>query len=77
MTGNGQAGNMDATYTEGPQRGETCLGIYQLQGDRLLWCVNNRGGRPQSFTGGNGSWLMTLSRVPNNQKPQPCSPIGP
>jgi uncharacterized protein (TIGR03067 family) len=67
MTGNGQAGNMDATYTEGPQRGETCLGIYQLQGDRLLWCVNNRGGRPPSLAGGNGSWLMTLTRVPNNQ----------
>lgn len=64
MTGNGQSGNMDATYTEGPQQGQTCLGIYVLQGDRLLWCVNNRGGRPQSMATGNGSWLMTLSRVP-------------
>ena len=64
MTGNGQTGNMDATYTEGPERGQTCLGIYAMQGDRLMWCVNNRGGRPQSMSTGNGNWLMTLTRVP-------------
>ena len=64
MTGNGTTGNMDATYTDGPNQGEVCLGIYQLQGDRLLWCVNNRGGRPQGLQGGGGNWLMTLNKVP-------------
>lgn len=67
MTGNGQQGNMDATYTEGPQSGQTCMGIYTLQGDQLLWCVNNRGGRPTRMATEGGNWLMTLTRVPNPQ----------
>ena len=64
MTGDGKSGNMDAVYTEGQHAGEECLGIYKLDGDTLLWCVNNRGGRPQSFSGGGGNWLLTLTRVP-------------
>ncbi|HEY5316153.1 MAG TPA: hypothetical protein VIK18_26735 [Pirellulales bacterium] len=64
MTGDGKTGNMDAIYTEGNRAGQTCLGIYKLDGDTLLWCVNNRGGRPQSFaSGGGGDWLLTLTRV--------------
>jgi uncharacterized protein (TIGR03067 family) len=66
MTGDGKSGNMDAVYTDGPRAGETCLGIYKLDGDSLIWCVNNRGGRPQSLNGGNGNWLLTLTRVQMN-----------
>jgi hypothetical protein len=39
------------------------MGIYRLEGDKLTWCVNNRGSRPQGFQGGNGNWLLTLTRV--------------
>jgi len=63
MTGDGRSGNMDATYTEGPQRGQTCMGIYMIEGDILRWNVNNRGSRPVDFSGGNGNWPMTLQRV--------------
>jgi uncharacterized protein (TIGR03067 family) len=65
MTGDGKSGNMDALYTEGQNRGQLCMGIYRLEGDKLTWCVNNRGGRPQGFQGGNGNWLLTLTRVEN------------
>lgn len=63
MTGDGKTGNMDAVYTEGDRAGQVCLGIYKLDGDTLLWCVNNRGGRPQSFSSGGGNWLLTLTRA--------------
>jgi len=63
MTGDGRSGNMDATYTEGPQRGQTCMGIYMIEGDTLRWNVNNRGTRPVDFSGGNGNWPMVLQRV--------------
>ena len=64
MTGDGTSGNMDAVYSEGPQAGQVCLGIYQLNGDTLTWCVSNRPGlRPQDFSMGRGNWLMVLDRV--------------
>jgi uncharacterized protein (TIGR03067 family) len=63
MTGDGRSGNMDATYTEGPQRGQTCMGIYMIEGDTLRWNVNNRGTRPVDFSSGGGNWPMTLQRV--------------
>lgn len=65
MTGDGKSGNMDPVYTEGPQVGQRCMGIYVLEGDTLRWCVNNRGQRPVDFSGGNGNWPMTLTRVTN------------
>ena len=46
MTGDGKLGNLDAVYLDGPQRGQVCYGIYQLNGDTLTWCCNNRGQRP-------------------------------
>jgi uncharacterized protein (TIGR03067 family) len=64
MTGDGKTGNMDAVYTEGDRKGQTCLGMYQLDGDTLVWCVNNRGSRPQSLNAsGRGNWLLRLTRV--------------
>jgi uncharacterized protein (TIGR03067 family) len=71
MTGDGKSGNMDAVYTAGPQAGQVCLGIYRLEGDNLLWCVNNRGWRPLLFTATTGDWLMTLTRV--DMEPTPDS----
>jgi uncharacterized protein (TIGR03067 family) len=66
MTGDGKSGNMDAVYTEGRQQGQVCLGIYQMEGDTLRWCVSNRNGqRPQDFSTGQGNWLMVLQKVPN------------
>lgn len=65
MTGDGKSGNMDPVYTTGPQAGQRCMGIYMLEGDTLRWCVNNRGQRPVDFSGGNGNWPMTLTRVTN------------
>lgn len=66
MTGSTAQGNLDAMYTEGPHTGQTCLGIFQMEGDRLRWCASNRDGyRPQEFATGSGCWLMLLQKVPN------------
>ena len=63
--GDGKTGNMDAVYTTGPNAGEVCLGIYQLEGDTLQWCVSNRSGqRPNGMATGNGNWLLVLNKVP-------------
>lgn len=67
MTGDGKSGNIDAVYTGGPRQGEQCLGIFQMEGDLLRWCVNNRGARPQDFGTGGGNWLMLLRRQPAAQ----------
>jgi uncharacterized protein (TIGR03067 family) len=64
MTGDGRTGNMDATYTDGPQAGQLCMGIYETDGNTLRWCVNNRGQRPFQFATNGGSWLMVLQKVP-------------
>ncbi|MGC3968641.1 MAG: SHD1 domain-containing protein [Pirellulales bacterium] len=64
MTGDGRSGNMDATYTDGPQSGQLCMGIYETDGNTLRWCVNNRGQRPFQFATNGGSWLMVLQKVP-------------
>ena len=63
--GDGKTGNMDAVYTSGPNAGEVCLGIYQLEGETLQWCVSNRPGqRPSGMATGNGNWLLVLNKVP-------------
>lgn len=64
MTGSGQMGNLDAQYTEGPNAGQVCLGIFRMQGDVLQWCSSNRPGqRPNDFMTGGGNWLMFLRKV--------------
>lgn len=66
MNGNGKTGTLDAQYTEGPHAGQVCLGIFQLEEDRLRWCVSNRDGyRPPDFVTGSGCWLMLLRKVQN------------
>lgn len=63
MTGDGKTGNMDAVYTDGPRAGQVCLGIYRIEGNTVQWCVNNKGVRPVEMRGGNGNWMLTLTKV--------------
>lgn len=64
-TGNGRGGFFDAMYLTGPHSGQTCLGIYRLEGDVLHWCATNRSGqRPDIFSSGNGCYLMIMHRTP-------------
>jgi uncharacterized protein (TIGR03067 family) len=44
----------------------TYLGVYELDGDTLKWCVNNTGkGRPSEFASRRGQFLLILKK----QKP--------
>jgi uncharacterized protein (TIGR03067 family) len=64
MTGSTKSGFFDAQYTDGPQAGQICLGIFRMEGDTLYWCASNRAGyRPDEFATGSGCWLMILRRV--------------
>jgi uncharacterized protein (TIGR03067 family) len=60
--------HLDATRTRGPDAKGTHLGIYELEGDVLKWCVNRpKQGRPQEMRQGprdGGGWLGILKRVP-------------
>lgn len=52
-------------FTEGPEKGNTNNGIYELEGDRWRFCVNMKGGpAPTEFATSPGSgWaLETLNR---------------
>jgi len=55
---------LDATGTLLPgKRVRTFLGIYEVDGDTLRWCVDNRGrGRPTEFRSANGNYLLILKR---------------
>ena len=56
-------GNLDADGTSGPQDGRHFLGIYELNGDTLRWCVSNRGRqRPTALLTERGNYLMILRR---------------
>lgn len=59
--------HLDATRTRGPDAMGTHLGIYQLEGDVLKWCVNRpKQGRPAEMRQGprdGGGWLGELKRV--------------
>lgn len=64
MTGT-TSGNLDADGTSGPQDGRHFMGIYELQGDTLRWCVGNRGRqRPQTMATDRGNYLMILRKQP-------------
>lgn len=63
MTCNGASGNLDADRTSGPQDGRHFLGIYELQGDTVRWCVANRDRqRPQAMATDRGNYVMVLHK---------------
>lgn len=63
IAANGNSGNLDATGTGGPQAGQRFLGIFELSGNELRWCVGNRGRpRPQEYATRSGNYLMILRR---------------
>ena len=55
---------IDAIGIEGPARGQTMLGIYEISGDTLHWCTGNNGKpRPGAFrTQTPESYLLVLNR---------------
>ncbi|MFO0842696.1 MAG: TIGR03067 domain-containing protein [Gemmataceae bacterium] len=57
---------IDFTRTRGADKGKKRLGIYELKGDRLRFCVGPVGGeRPKKFASepGTGVWLEVWKRV--------------
>jgi RNA polymerase sigma factor (sigma-70 family) len=59
-------GTLDVTFTEGPEKGNTYLGIYELRGDTWRFCRTLAGkGRPTAFASkaGSGHLLETLRRA--------------
>lgn len=65
MTGNGNSGNLDAVGDAGPQDGRQFMGIYELQGETLRWCVSNRGRqRPSTMATDRGNYLLILRKQP-------------
>jgi uncharacterized protein (TIGR03067 family) len=56
----------DLVFTSGPEKGNTNLGIYELNGDTWKICLDTLGkGRPKKFatTAGSGLALETLTRA--------------
>lgn len=63
VSGTGNTGTLDATQTSGQHSGREYPGIFELEGDTLKWCVNNRNGsRPTSFESNRGNYFMILRR---------------
>jgi uncharacterized protein (TIGR03067 family) len=59
---------IDITFTDGPQKGLTMLGIYELEGDTYKICLNAQGKkRPTEFAAKNGDAVEVLKR----EKPKP------
>lgn len=52
---------IDVVMTDGPGRGQTALGIYEVAGDRLTLCIGME--RPAEFRGAGPAALVTLKRV--------------
>ena len=77
---------IDIEFVEGPEAGNTCHGIYELNGDRLTLCLGLAGAsRPAGFvtTRGSGHALESLRRV-SAERPAnltggtpPAAPSGP
>jgi uncharacterized protein (TIGR03067 family) len=58
--------HIDMTFTAGPEKGNTNLGIYRFSGETLTLCLATRGSlRPERFAAlpGSGFALETLSRA--------------
>lgn len=61
----GSVRTLDSTGLAGEPRGKTFLGIYEIRGDTLRWCVANPGKpRPSEFASrpSSGQFLMVLTR---------------
>lgn len=59
----GSSGTLDANGTSGQQAGKQFLGIFELNGDELRWCVGNQGRpRPRQFATNTGNYFMILRR---------------
>jgi uncharacterized protein (TIGR03067 family) len=57
---------IDIEFVEGPEAGNTCYGLYELNGDRMTLCLGLAGAsRPSAFvtTRGSGHALENLRRV--------------
>lgn len=56
-------GYLDADGTEGPQSGRHYMGVYELRGNTLRWCVTGRGRqRPTTMATERGNYLMILEK---------------
>lgn len=63
IANSGRSGNLDATGTSGRHDGVEYLGVFELEGDTLRWCVGNRGRpRPREMASGRGNYLMILRK---------------
>ena len=63
MTGNGKTGNIDTDGTSGSQDGRHSMGIYELDGDTLKWCVTQRNrARPTTMATDRGNYLLILRK---------------
>jgi uncharacterized protein (TIGR03067 family) len=72
-----QPKHFDLVFTEGPEKGNTNRGIYELDGDTWCICLNTTGGpRPSQFatTPGSGLALETLRRgeAPRSKPAKPA-----
>jgi uncharacterized protein (TIGR03067 family) len=70
----------DLKFTTGPEKGNTALGIYQLDGDQWKMCLTTRGSkRPAKFVtkAGTGLALQTLVRASTKAASAPAGDVAP
>lgn len=53
---------LDASKTNERGRAQNFVGIYQLEGDTLKWCVSPQKVRPETFETKKGQFLLILKR---------------
>ena len=71
--------SFDLHFEEGPEKGNTSLGIYELEGDTWKICLTTRGNqRPKEFAAppGTGIALETLRRGTVVEAPADSQPAG-
>jgi RNA polymerase sigma factor (sigma-70 family) len=51
---------MNLTPLDGPNKGQTAAGIYELKDGKLRICLREKGDRPKEFVSGPGQGLITL-----------------
>ena len=57
-------GHLDAVVTEGEDKGNKMLGIYEFKGDKIRVCFDLKGKeRPKSFKAGEGQLSATVERL--------------